>query len=355
MIGGSDTLGRRSSWSSMTAYNPIKLFFSVTLLTAGLFAGANAQQYIGGTGQSSVFVDYSVIDNLGRSPNIPQLLLGAPGTATIPGGGYVAPAPKFPVISSGRSSAKVGGIVLRPPKAVRKRATKRKKSARKSLRKFTQTTRRVPAAKRTQRQIRPLAPPKDLTLPRAVAAPPPPKISAPTRTPVPTASVAPEPPKPTPVVRKPLKSVTLPAPTPLKVVPQNAVPAAPKIAKPKIKPAAQVASLPPIGQPLKAGATTRIGFSAGSAKLNGDASARLQDVSTSLKKNSALRIQLLAYASAKDGSASQARRLSLSRALAARSYLIEKGVRSTRIDVRALGNRSGSGPTDRIDIIVTTR
>ena len=113
--------------------------------------------------------------------------------------------------------------------------------------------------------------------------------------------------------------------------------------------------MPPIGQPLKAGATTRIGFTAGSAKLNSDASARLQNVSTSLKKNDALRIQLLAYAGAKDGSASQARRLSLSRALAARSYLIEKGIRSTRIDVRALGNRSGNGPTDRIDIIVTTR
>jgi len=39
----------------------------------------------------------------------------------------------------------------------------------------------------------------------------------------------------------------------------------------------------------------------------------------------------------------------------ARSYLIKKGIRSTSIDVRALGNRSGNGPTDRIDIIVTTR
>jgi outer membrane protein OmpA-like peptidoglycan-associated protein len=141
----------------------------------------------------------------------------------------------------------------------------------------------------------------------------------------------------------------------LKVVPLNSAPAAPKIVKPSSKPKTRFASLPPIRQPLKAGATTRIGFNAGSAKLNSDASARLKDVSTSLKKNGALRIQLLAYAGAKDGSASQARRLSLSRALAARSYLIEKGIRSTRIDVRALGNRSGNGPTDRIDIIVTTR
>ncbi len=74
-----------------------------------------------------------------------------------------------------------------------------------------------------------------------------------------------------------------------------------------------------------------------------------------MKTDEALRVQLLAYASAQSGSVSQARRLSLSRALAARSSLIDKGVKSTRIDVRALGNKSESGPADRIDIIVTRR
>ena len=120
-------------------------------------------------------------------------------------------------------------------------------------------------------------------------------------------------------------------------------------------PKSRVTSLPPVGQPLKASTSTRIGFSAGSAKLNSYASARLQDISASLKKNGALRIQLLSYAGAKDGSASKARHLSLSRALAARSYLIKKGIHSTRINVRALGNHSGNGPIDRIDILVTTR
>jgi outer membrane protein OmpA-like peptidoglycan-associated protein len=157
------------------------------------------------------------------------------------------------------------------------------------------------------------------------------------------------------VVNKSVRTVTLPPSTALKVVPQNTVPAAPKIVTPARTPKSRIASLPPIGQPLKAGGSTRIGFIAGSAKLNSDASARLRSVSAALKKNGALRIQLLAYAGAKGGPASQAQRLSLSRALAARSYLIEKGIRSTRIDVRALGNRSGNGPTDRIDIIVTTR
>ena len=286
----------------MTALNSIKLIYVVTLLVAGTTTIANAQLYLGGSGQSNVVVDYSVIDNLGRSPTVPQLLLGIPGTAAVPGGTHAAPMPKFPVFSSGQSSTKSGRIKLRPPKVMQKRTTKKKRTVRKPERKFTRTARPVPAVKRAPQQIRPIAPPTALTRPKLISAPPLPKISMPTRT-----------------------------------------------------PKSHVASLPSIGQPLKASTSTRIGFSAGSAKLNSDASAHLQDVSASLKKNGALRIQLLAYAGAKDGSASQARRLSLSRALAARSYLIEKGIRSTSIDVRALGNQSGNGPTDRIDIIVTTR
>jgi outer membrane protein OmpA-like peptidoglycan-associated protein len=286
----------------MTALNSIKLIYVVTLLVAGTTTIANAQLYLGGSGQSNVVVDYSVIDNLGRSPTVPQLLLGIPGTAAVPGGTHAAPMPKFPVFSSGQSSTKSGRIKLRPPKVMQKRTTKKKRTVRKPARKFTRTARPVPAVKRAPQQIRPIAPPTALTRLKLISAPPLPKISMPTRT-----------------------------------------------------PKSHVASLPSIGQPLKASTSTRIGFSAGSAKLNSDASARLQDVSASLKKNGALRIQLLSYAGAKDGSASQARRLSLSRALAARSYLIEKGIRSTSIDVRALGNQSGNGPTDRIDIIVTTR
>jgi outer membrane protein OmpA-like peptidoglycan-associated protein len=67
-------------------------------------------------------------------------------------------------------------------------------------------------------------------------------------------------------------------------------------------------------------------------------------------ENTTVRIQLLAYAKASSDGASRARRLSLSRALAVRAYLIEKGVRSTRMDVRALGDKFGDGPADRVDI-----
>jgi outer membrane protein OmpA-like peptidoglycan-associated protein len=67
------------------------------------------------------------------------------------------------------------------------------------------------------------------------------------------------------------------------------------------------------------------------------------------------RIQLRAYASSEGTSASDARRLALSRALAVRAFLIENNVRSTRIDVRALGDKAESGPLDRIDIVLVER
>lgn len=99
----------------------------------------------------------------------------------------------------------------------------------------------------------------------------------------------------------------------------------------------------------------RILFDTGSARLNADGTSTLKKVAQRMAADDKLRIQLLAYAGGSDETASQARRLSLSRALAARSYLIGEGVRSTRIDVRALGNKSEGGPADRLDIVVTRR
>tara|TARA_B100001964_G_C13761685_1_gene392048 strand:- start:1 stop:201 length:201 start_codon:yes stop_codon:yes gene_type:complete len=66
-------------------------------------------------------------------------------------------------------------------------------------------------------------------------------------------------------------------------------------------------------------------------------------------------MQLLAYAGEPNLSASKARRLSLSRALSVRTFLISKGVRSTRIDVRALGNKVPDGQPNRVDLRVLPR
>lgn len=92
-------------------------------------------------------------------------------------------------------------------------------------------------------------------------------------------------------------------------------------------------------------------FPAGGADLPGDGEAQLDSVVAALGADSGVRLQLKAYADGSDGAASAARRLSLSRALAVRGYLIDAGVSSTRIDVRALGSKFETGPADRVDVI----
>jgi outer membrane protein OmpA-like peptidoglycan-associated protein len=64
------------------------------------------------------------------------------------------------------------------------------------------------------------------------------------------------------------------------------------------------------------------------------------------------RVQIQAYGGAKGDKGSDARRLSLKRALAIRQVLIDDGVPSERIDVRAMGGVDDSGPTDRVDVYV---
>jgi len=72
-------------------------------------------------------------------------------------------------------------------------------------------------------------------------------------------------------------------------------------------------------------------------------------------KDESLSLQLLAYADGDDAATSKARRLSLSRALSVRTFLMDQGVRSTRIEVRALGNKiEGDGPRDRVDLVLAT-
>jgi outer membrane protein OmpA-like peptidoglycan-associated protein len=66
------------------------------------------------------------------------------------------------------------------------------------------------------------------------------------------------------------------------------------------------------------------------------------------------RIQLLAYGGDKGDKGSDARRLSLKRALAIRQVLIDDGVPSERIDVRAMGGADDGGPSDRVDVFVKT-
>lgn len=95
---------------------------------------------------------------------------------------------------------------------------------------------------------------------------------------------------------------------------------------------------------------SRLLFSEDSAALNAEAEAELEEIAAQMEANEHRRIEIAAYASRGDASASEARRLSLSRALAVRAYLMEKGIASARMYVRALGDTVPDTPIDRVDV-----
>jgi outer membrane protein OmpA-like peptidoglycan-associated protein len=113
----------------------------------------------------------------------------------------------------------------------------------------------------------------------------------------------------------------------------------------------QTASLSPLNEP---GPVT-IQFGMEETNLPASASSPLNELATLLKVDGTLRVQLMAYASSVDGSPSSVRRKSLSRALSVREFLMDQGVQSTRIEVRALGDQIEGGAPDRVDAVVEKR
>jgi len=91
-------------------------------------------------------------------------------------------------------------------------------------------------------------------------------------------------------------------------------------------------------------------FDSDSAELSDQAQAELRSLADSLRSNDADRIQVLGFAGEQSGSQDLARKLALSRALKVRTFLIDAGVPSARIQVRSLGDQSDGGPANRVDI-----
>jgi len=116
----------------------------------------------------------------------------------------------------------------------------------------------------------------------------------------------------------------------------------------------QTASLPRVNLPRDGGQILRINFLGASTRLTPDAERGLASLAATVVESDG-RLQLKAYAGGTVETLSSARRLSLSRALAVRSFLIEQRIRSTRIDVRALGRAEDSGPPERVDIILLSQ
>lgn len=96
-----------------------------------------------------------------------------------------------------------------------------------------------------------------------------------------------------------------------------------------------------------------IPFEAGAPDLPGQAADAInQKIVEALKQNESARVQIIAYATPADEGQSSARRLSLSRALGVRGYLMENGVEPQRIDVRARGANTAQKPFDRVDLVL---
>jgi outer membrane protein OmpA-like peptidoglycan-associated protein len=169
-----------------------------------------------------------------------------------------------------------------------------------------------------------------------------PAAATPAATPVQTET----PPSPTPTIaqgnRQPVGQVPPPAPPPTAKVPD----AAPAQTQTASLATPSYPSAPPVSQ-------TTIPFTADSSDLTDANKQAVAGIVAKMASSADARLKLSAYASGTPETISQTRRLSLSRALAVRSYLIEQGVKSTRIDVLALGNQAeGGGSADRVDLAV---
>jgi outer membrane protein OmpA-like peptidoglycan-associated protein len=127
-----------------------------------------------------------------------------------------------------------------------------------------------------------------------------------------------------------------------------ALEAAPKAPAPETKPKTD-----PHAGLVKQG---EILFPATSTDPEADGAGRLKTIAGSL--NAALdsdnaRVELEAFGGPPGDKSSDARRLSLRRALAIRQLLIDSGIPATRIDVRAQGGIDDHGNADRVDVYLS--
>ena len=362
-------------------------FFLFASLLGGLPAAAQTHVYTDQYGNPTVSVDLRVLDQLGPKQSLPDIYrttapiptrpVMARRPAPVSGGaraGLLAPPPRtmphsklsLPAgnIPGGTATRHIGppaaASVAPPPRPIKRLPPPVARSVPPAQPAPTVAVRRSAA-------LTPIAPPKP---PAAVLA-----------TPKPTARLAPPSVPTTPatptVIPKSIVTAPLSTKTPAPIRPPLLAPPKTTLAKPvapapkpttapppiKAPPAAQsrVAAAPasrPVG-PVESisvspdGNLYSIPFSVGTQDLPTIASDALNGLAERMKKEDDIRIQLIGFASNGGESASQARRRSLFRALAVRTHLMKEGIRSTRMDVRALGQTNvEGGPPDRVDIIV---
>ncbi len=94
----------------------------------------------------------------------------------------------------------------------------------------------------------------------------------------------------------------------------------------------------------------RVTFTPDRADLNPASVASIKTYIDGVPKSDDTTYNVVGYAAGPQSDPSTPRRLSLSRALAVRGVLMEEGVRSEHIYVRALGPAKAGGPSDRVDV-----
>ena len=315
-----------------------------------------AQVVISNQNRGEVTVNSDVLDALGPSRTVPQLIdPGLTGGQTAPPLG--APRPRvsqsetmprsrvyqLPPGPGGASPPPPPGYVPSVPANTAASAPAPTAPRRPVVSAAAETPPPSMAARAAPARTAVATPPS--TPPSVPSSPPPipPERSAP-RAPM-TASV---PPPYTPPPAPPPAPVARPAPVVASAPPSPPMPA------PASPPAAATAPAAGATQVASAGALSRVLFTPGSADLTDGDKQTLAQLAARLGRDADSRIQLLAYADGTPENESQARRLSLSRALAVRSYLIDQGIRSTRVNVQALGIKSAGGPPDRVDAMAAT-
>jgi outer membrane protein OmpA-like peptidoglycan-associated protein len=366
---------------------------------------ASAQVIVGNGAKPEVVIDSSVLDRLGNEPTLSDLFLGGKGPTSKPligekpsngrTTGFHAPrqivlkkpfhkAPKAKVIAVAAKTAaapqpQVVAVAptVPPPPAEAKSDSKpvevtppvaeqslpavnlpviapqETHPAAKGNAKLESNPQNKPATV-VDGKSEPQAVPPPPSKPAAIQSPLPDKVAvSPAAVPADTVTTAP------PATTAPLSSPTAPSTEP--VAPPAAITVLPT-PSPKEQ---QVAHLPPSAptppsSPISTSngsveAPLTILFEKDGARLPDEVRTSLTQLADRLSSDTTSQIQLLAYADGDEDNASKARRLSLSRALAVRSFLIDQGVRSTRIEVRALGNKVPEGPADRVDILLQKR
>jgi outer membrane protein OmpA-like peptidoglycan-associated protein len=160
--------------------------------------------------------------------------------------------------------------------------------------------------------------------------------------PAPGPKTAARPPPPPPPPKPPAVPTAPPA---IAAIPPAV--AVPMQRPPEPPPIPVAADAPGDAAPLPGG--LRATFGSGRSELNQATEAAIRGFARPLR-DTAQPVQVSAFAAGTPEDPSTPRRLSLARALAARAVLINEGIASTRIYVRALGSAAGDGPADRVDL-----